>query len=39
MTGSEVTDALRLLVDFGWLREVRIDTAGRPAIEYHKTNW
>lgn len=36
---EQVTDALRLLVDFGWLREVRIETGGRPAIEYHKTKW
>ncbi len=32
---EQVADALRLLVDYGWLWEERTETGGRPTIVYH----
>lgn len=32
---EQVSNGLRLLVDYGWLREERLETGGRPATVYH----
>ena len=32
---TQVSGALQLLVDYGWLREEHIETGGRPATVYH----
>jgi hypothetical protein len=32
---DQVTAGLRLLVDYGWLIEDRLETGGRPATVYH----
>lgn len=32
---TQVSSALQLLVDYGWLREEHLETGGRPATVYH----
>jgi hypothetical protein len=36
---EQVMESLKLLIDYGWLWEEQVETGGRRATIYHKTEW